>query len=280
MRIRHPVRLAAVLVLAATGAATVAHAGDPLQAALDGPQRTAANKARDAARHPFQELTFFGIRPTMSVVEIWPGGAGYWTEILAPYLKDHGIYYAAQPDGDQAPAEAKAGVDRFKAKLAADPTTYGKVKVTSMWGDRFAIAPPGSADLVVTFRNLHNWMAEGNADGVLSTFYKALKPGGMLGIEDHRGSTDQPQDPKALSGYVREDYAIALAEKAGFVLAGRSEINANPKDTKDYPEGVWTLPPVLRLGDKDRAKYLAIGEADGFVMLFIKPNRSKGGQGG
>jgi len=270
-------RFAAVLILALAGAAPVAHADDPLQAALAGPQRSPANKARDAARHPLEELTFFGLRPNMSVVEIWPGGGGYWTEILAPYLKDRGTYYAAQPDGDQAPDESKAGAARFKSKLAADPALYGKVQVTALWGDQFAIAPPGSADLVVTFRNLHNWMAEGNAEGALHAFYKALKPGGMLGIEDHRGRVDQPQDPKALSGYVREDYAIALIEKAGFVLAGRSEINANPKDIKDYPEGVWTLPPVLRLGDKDRAKYLAIGEADGFVLLFIKPFRSTGG---
>jgi predicted methyltransferase len=253
-------------------------AGDPgLEPIIDGPQRSLANRARDTARHPLQELNFFGVKPNMTVVEIWPGGGGYWTEILAPYLKDHGAYYAAQPDGAEAPDESKAGATRFKAKVEANPALYGKVRITALWGDQFAIAPAGCADLVVTFRNLHNWMAEGNADGALRAFYKALKPGGMLGIEDHRGRLDQPQDPKALSGYVREDYAIALAEKAGFMLAGRSEINANPRDTKNYPEGVWTLPPVLRLGDKDRDKYLAIGEADGFVLLFVKPYRSTGG---
>jgi predicted methyltransferase len=247
-------------------------AGDPgLEPILDGPQRSAANKARDASRHPLQELTFFGLRPNMTVVEIWPGGGGYWTEILAPYLHDHGTYYVAQPEGDQVPDESRQGAARFRAKIEANPAIYAKVHLTALWGDRYAVAPPGSADLVVTFRNLHNWMAEGAAEGALRAFYVALKPGGMLGIEDHRGRTDRPQDPLAKDGYVREDYAIALAEKAGFILAGKSEINANPKDTKDYPEGVWTLPPVLRLGDKDRAKYLAIGESDAFTLLFMKP---------
>jgi len=246
-------------------------AGDPgLEPIIDGPQRSAANRARDAARHPLQELTFFGLKSKMTVVEIWPGG-GWWTEILAPYLHDHGTYYVAQPPGDQLPQEERAGLDRFAGKLKANPSIYGKVQVTALWGDQFAIAPPGSADLVVTFRNLHNWMAQGTAEATFRAFYLALKPGGMLGIEDHRGRTDRPQDPQAKDGYVREDYAIALAEKTGFILAGRSEMGANPRDTKDYPEGVWTLPPTLRLGDKDREKYLAIGESDHFTLLFMKP---------
>ena len=279
MNVRRTAALSVGIALAMLGsdlAAGPSRAADPgLQVVIDGPQRAPANKKRDGARHPLQELTFFGLRPDMTVVEIWPGG-GYWTEILAPYLKGHGTYYAAQPPaGPNASAEIKEGDARFQAKLDANPALYGKVQVTQMWGGDYAIAPKGSADLVVTFRNLHNWLEQGNSEGALRAFYAALKPGGFLGIEDHRGRADQPQDPKAASGYVRQDYAIDLVEKAGFIFAGSSEINANPRDTKDYPQGVWTLPPVLRLGDTDRAKYLAIGEADGFVLLFEKPFTSK-----
>lgn len=241
-----------------------------LKAAIDGPARTPANKARDAARHPLRELSFFGLRPDMTVVEIWPGG-GWWTEILAPYLKDHGTYYVAQVDRAQLNPQGLKGYDKFLDKLKADPAVYGQVKVTTLWGDKFVIAPPGSADLIVTFRNLHNWLEQGTADETFRTFYAALKPGGMLGIDDHRGRTDKPQDPKSPDGYVRTDYTIALAEKAGFRLVGSSEMNANPRDTKDYPAGVWTLPPTLRLGDKDKEKYLAIGESDVFTLLFMKP---------
>jgi predicted methyltransferase len=260
-------------VLAAVIAAPALADDDPttaLKAAIDGPQRTTANKQRDNARHPLQELTFFGLRPDMTVVEIWPGG-GWWTEILAPYLNAHGTYYAATPDPDHLNPQGKKGYDKFIAKLKADPAVYGKVNVTQLWGDQFAIAPAGTVDLIVTFRNLHNWLEQGTGEATLRSFYQALKPGGMLGIDDHRGRTDKPQDPKADDGYVRQDYAIAMAEKAGFRYAGSSEINANPRDTKDYPAGVWTLPPTLRLGDKDKEKYLAIGESDVFTLLFVKP---------
>jgi predicted methyltransferase len=263
--------LGLVLVAAPTAAAWAADdATAALKAAIAGPQRMPAFKARDAARHPLQELTFFGLRPNMTVVEIWPGG-GYWTEILAPYLKDRGTYYVAPPDRAALNPREQQGYDKFLAKLKSDPALYGQVKATTLWGDKFAVAPPGSADLIVTFRNLHNWMAQGTAEATLRTFYAALKPGGMLGMDDHRGRADRPQDPQAKDGYVRQDYAIALAEKAGFHLAGESEINANAKDTKDYPAGVWTLPPTLRLGAKDREKYLAIGESDVFTLLFVKP---------
>ncbi|HYM36599.1 MAG TPA: hypothetical protein VET48_14465, partial [Steroidobacteraceae bacterium] len=150
---------------------------------------------------------------------------------------------------------------------------YGNVKVAEFGRDTTDIIPAGTADMVVTFRNVHNWMMGSVEDVAFAAFFKALKPGGILGVEEHRGRTDQPQDPKGQSGYVREDYAIALAEKAGFKLIGKSELLANPKDTKDYPGGVWTLPPTLRLGDKDKDKYLAIGEADNFVMKFQKPKK-------
>lgn len=242
-----------------------------LQSLVDGPQRSDKNRARDIYRHPYETLTYFGLKGDQTVVEIDPGSGAWWTEILAPYLHDHGQYYAAGPAKDDTDAEAVSSRAGFAAKLASDPAIYGNVKVTEFDGDRFDIAPPGSADMVLTFRNLHNWIEDGTADAALHAFYRALKPGGVLGIEDHRGRTDQPQDPKAASGYVRQDYAIALVEKAGFKLVGTSEIDANPKDTKDYPAGVWTLPPTLRLKDQDRAKYLAIGESDRFLLKFVKP---------
>ena len=235
---------------------------EALAKAVAGSHRTPALVERDTARKPQQELEFFGIKPTMTVVEISPGG-GYWTEILAPYLKEKGTYYTAV-----SPRQA----DAWKKKLDANPQVYGNVKISEMGGGTYNIAPEGSADMVLTFRNVHNWMSAGIADEVFAAFYKALKPGGILGVEEHRASDKQPQDPKASNGYVRQDYAVQLAEKAGFKFVGSSEILANPKDTKDWPKGVWTLPPTLTLGEQDRAKYLAIGEADNFVLKFQKPN--------
>ena len=264
---------AALFFCACMGLPIVATSAAPPDAALSkviaGSWRSPAAVARDPARHPGEELAFFGIAPTMTVVEIWPSG-GYWTEILAPYLHDHGTYYAAglpRALGDRA---IKAE-ETFRAKLDANKAIYGNLHLVEFGKDATDIAPPGSADLVVTFRNLHNWVAGGWGDQAMGTFYKALKPGGILGIEDHRGRDDQPQDPKAKSGYIRQDYAIEMARKAGFEFVGASEIDANPKDTKDYAEGVWTLPPTLALGDTDRAKYQAIGEADNFVLKFRKP---------
>jgi predicted methyltransferase len=216
-------------------------------------------------------LHFFGLTDHMTVVEIWPGGSGYWTEILAPYLHDHGQYYAALDETQGVSEEALKSNATFAAKMAATPAIYDRVKSTEFGGDRHDIAPPGSADMVVTFRNVHNWLAKHEGEAAFRTFYKALKPGGILGIEEHRGRTDVPQDPEAKSGYVRQDYAIKLAESVGFTFVGSSEVNANPRDTKDYPAGVWTLPPVFRLGATDRAKYEAIGESDRFVLKFVKP---------
>lgn len=253
--------------MAAFGAAQDAD----LAKVIAGSWRTPAAVARDPARHPAEELTFLGITPTQTVVEIWPSG-GYWTEILAPYLHDRGTYYAAGLPRSLGDRAAKAE-ETFRAKLDSNKGIYGNVRLTEFGKDVGAIAPPGSADLIVTFRNLHNWVEAGWADQAMVTFYKALKPGGILGIEDHRAPADRPQDPEAKSGYVRQDYAINLARKAGFEFVGASEINANPKDSKDYAEGVWTLPPTLTLGDKDRAKYVAIGEADNFVLKFRKPPR-------
>jgi predicted methyltransferase len=208
----------------------------------------------------------------MEVVEIWPE-PGWYTEILAPFLKDEGKYYAAltvpRPDNPYITGRLAA----FAARFSAHPESYGNLNITHFGPDDFAIAPPGSADMVVTFRNIHNWMYEDWAPQAFAAMYKALKPGGILGVVEHRGNSSLPQDPKAKSGYVREDEAIRLIESQGFKLVAQSEINANPKDTKDYPQGVWTLPPFYRLGDKDRQVYAAIGESDRFTLKFVKPKR-------
>jgi predicted methyltransferase len=236
---------------------------------LAAPHRSARNVARDGFRHPIEALTFFGIKDSSTVVEILPGSAGYYMEILAPYLKERGRYIAANRDEAAAP-QYLADHQKLLARLKAEPALYEKVLVTRFNADRHEIAPPGSADFVLTFRNLHNWVERNEIDGALRAFHKALKPGGVLGVVDHRGRTDMPQEAQMKTGYVRQDFAIALIEKAGFKLVGASEVNANPKDTKDHPEGVWTLPPTYRLKDKDRAKYEAIGESDRFTLKLVK----------
>jgi predicted methyltransferase len=242
---------------------------DRLKEIIAGEHRSAENKARDQYRHPLETLTFFGIKPDMTVVEIYPG-AGWYTEILAPYVKGSGAYYAAEPPTDPSYEAGQRSLKAFNQKLKDAPELYGEVQRTKLTKDG-DIAPPGSADLVVTFRNVHSWMGSGTENDSFATMFKALKPGGVLGVVQHRGKSDIPQDPKAGAGYVNEDYVIELAKKAGFELAEKSEINANPKDTKDYPKGVWTLPPSLRLGDEDRDKYLAIGESDRMTLKFVKP---------
>jgi predicted methyltransferase len=236
---------------------------------LAAPHRSARNVVRDDFRHPLGTLVFFGVRADSTVVEILPGSGGYYMEILAPYLKGKGRYVAANRD-EAAPPQYLEDHQKLLARLKAEPALYEKVLVTKFNAGLHDIAPPGSADFVLTFRNLHNWIERGEAEGALRAFHKALKPGGVLGVVDHRGRTDLTQEAQMKSGYVRQDVAIALIEKAGFRLAGASEVNANPKDTKDHPEGVWTLPPTYRLKDQDRAKYAAIGESDRFTLKFVK----------
>lgn len=238
---------------------------------IGGEHRSAANQARDVYRHPLDTLLFFGLRNDMHVVEIAPGG-GWYTEIIAPYVNERGQYYGAGADAESPQESVRAGVASFKAKLAEHPELYGKAIVTELAPSRkTAIAPAGSADLVLTFRNVHNWLAAGTADQVFAAMYQALKPGGILGVVEHRGKAEVAQDPKAKSGYVNEAYVIDLAKKAGFELVEKSEINANPQDTKDYEGGVWTLPPTLRLKEQDRERYLAIGESDRMTLKFVKP---------
>jgi predicted methyltransferase len=259
------------MAAAAAPAAEAPAAGTArLDQVLAGDQRGEKNRARDIYRHPKETLTLFGARPNMTIVEIFPGD-GWYTEVLAPLVRNTGKLYAAHYDPDSTSTYAQNALKRYREKLAARPDVYDQVILTVLSPEKLQIAPPGSADLVVTFRNMHNWMNAGYAPAAFKAMYEALKPGGVLGIEEHRGRTDQPQDPQAKSGYVREDYAIALIESVGFKLVARSAINANLKDTKDYEKGVWTLPPNFSEGDKDRAKYAAIGESDRFTLKFVKP---------
>ena len=246
-----------------------AAADDGLAKWAAGPHRTASNVARDPARHGLEVLRFFGVQETSVVVEILPGSAGYYLEILAPYLKPRGRYVAANRP-DTAPPQYVADHRKLLARLQAEPALYDRVVVTAFDSGKLEIAPAASADFVLTFRNLHNWLERGELDGALAAFHRALKPGGVLGVVDHRGRTDLSQDAQMKSGYVREDVAIARIERAGFRLVGKSEVNANPRDTKDHPAGVWTLPPTYRLGDQDRARYAAIGESDRFTLKFVK----------
>lgn len=256
----------ALATLLATGLAGTAHADDALKSAIAGEHRSAANKARDTWRHPYETLTFFGIKPTMTVIELAPSG-GWYTEILAPYLQGQGKLFGAAPS-----PESRYG-KTFADKLAGDKALYGKVTpVLFEPPARIELGAPNSADMVVTFRNIHNWLGNGD-DAVLTVFkevHKVLKPGGVLGVVEHRLPASKQQDAKASSGYMHEAYVIRMAERAGFKLAARSEVNANPKDTADHEKGVWTLPPVLTNKDKDREKYLAIGESDRMTLKFVK----------
>ncbi|MFM8499295.1 MAG: class I SAM-dependent methyltransferase [Chakrabartia sp.] len=262
--------LAGISAMAPAAYAAPAHPHRELTAAVAAPSRSTANKARDIYRNPAETLSFFGIKPSDTVVEIWPGG-GWYTEILAPYLKDKGKLIVAAPTGN-----ASANIGRF---LDSDAAVYGQVGRANfpilMGGTGVA---PGTADAVLTFRNVHNWrMGSYKADGAdysteaFKELYAMLKPGGVLGIEDHRLPENASDEQERKSGYIKVSTIRRLAEQAGFRFAGSSEINSNPKDTKDYPRGVWTLPPRLAEGDKDREKYLAIGESDRMTLKFIKP---------
>jgi predicted methyltransferase len=268
--------LPAVLVttLLASSAGISYASGPSLDQAIAAGSRTPAYVERDKYRHPKQTLEFFGLKPDQTVVEVWPS-RGWYTEILAPYLKDRGRYYAAgfaiSLKADDTPKYMRDINADFATKMAAQPDLYSKVIVSELGKpDRWHACPPGTADLVLTFRNVHNWLAGDFENEMFKAFYTALKPGGTLGVVEHRAKPGTSREVMKESGYVTEAYVIAAAEKAGFKLVEKSEINANPKDTKDHPEGVWTLPPSYALKDKDREKYAAIGESDRMTLRFVK----------
>ena len=254
-------------------AAVLAPSETAIDQVLAGDWRSQANKARDPYRHPRETLAFFGVRPDQRVIEIWPGG-GWYAEVLAPLLRDRGSYTGVIVDPASA-GDGKASAERNNAKLrelfARRGDVFDKAGLVEANSAAPVLGAPASADVVLTFRNAHNWVMDGNEQAMFKAFFAVLKPGGTLGLVDHRARPDQPAAEMKSSGYLPEAYVIALATAAGFELAGKSEINANPRDTKDYPDGVWTLPPRLAKGDVDRAKYLAIGESDRMTLRFTKP---------
>lgn len=249
-----------------------------LQQAIAGEHRTDAWVARDQYRHPLKTLQLFDVQPQHTVVEIWPGG-GWYTEILAPYLRDQGLLIAAHYDSSDTQAEYRPGSRRqFEQKMAGNKEVYGKVKVSSLMFDeqekvlRIPMAEPGSADRIVTFRNAHGWFARGITSVVMDHLFEVLKPGGKLGIVQHMADPEQDWMSRNI-GYVGRDYIIAEATRAGFVLEAEGFFNRNPRDNKRYEIGVWQLPPSLRNleTDAEKAPYLAIGESERMTLVFVKP---------
>ncbi|MBS0331307.1 MAG: class I SAM-dependent methyltransferase [Proteobacteria bacterium] len=271
--------VAGLMTLAAC--APRARVADPprtIEAAVAGSWRAPSDRARDPYRHPVESLKFWGLKPGQTVAEFWPG-AGWYTDIIAPFLAGaHGRYYAVGLQTED--AEGRALAEAFRAKLAAAPRLYGKIEFTAFGPTSGAVAPASSADLVLFLRNIHNWMAAGIAEKAFRDAFAALKPGGVLGVEEHRADPAATPDVMASSGYVPQAYVVQLAREAGFRLDAASEINANPKDDRNHPFGVWTLPPVRRSSPAgqppdphfDRAKYDAIGESDRMTLRFVKPS--------
>jgi len=287
MRMNRNLALAALAILPLAASAdhhgAKAAAADPvLVDVVAGDWRGAEAKARDQYRHPVESLTFWGLKPGMAVLEVQPGAQSWWTEILAPYAKrTGGTFYVtgADLDNPELPPAARKSREDFEARYGAKPDLYGKINVVN-WGAKSKPLPKDTFDFILTARSVHGWMrSPGMVEKTFKEFHDALKPGGILAVEQHRANPG-PQDPKAESGYVTEAYVIEQARKAGFTLAARSEINANPKDTKDHPFGVWTLPPSLRSTaygsdkesdpDFDHSKYIAIGESDRMTLKFVK----------
>ncbi|MEX0962798.1 MAG: methyltransferase [Pseudohongiellaceae bacterium] len=237
----------------------------------DGEHRSTSNRARNEFRHPVATLEFFGLAADMTVIEILPS-TGWYTEIIAPYVRDHGKFYAAHFSPNASLSYMAPNLRNFEEKITAEPDLYGRITVRHLNPPHeVAIAPPESADMALTFRNVHNWIMAGQEHEFFAAFYAALKPGGVLGVVEHRAKPDAGMEVMRTSGYVTEAYVKEVAAAAGFEFVASSEINANANDPTVHPEGVWTLPPNYRLGATDRNRYMAIGESDRMTLKFIKP---------
>ncbi len=254
------------------GTAAAAEADAALRAAVDAAHRSPANRARDAWRHPLETLAVFGLQPTHTVVELQPGG-GWYSEILAPCLRERGRYFAAHFAADTTNAYQRRARAGFVARLAQAPAVYERATLGTLPGAAgfTDIGPPGKVDLVLTFRNVHNWLEDGSLDATLRACHALLKRGGTLGVVDHRAAPGTALEAMKKSGYVTEALMEERARAAGFTLAAKSEINANPRDTKDHPGGVWSLPPTLSGKDVRREHFLAMGESDRFTHRYLKP---------
>lgn len=258
-------------MLGAAAPGVAADVGAMIDEAMIGEHRSEASMLRDGFRHPKQTLLAFGLEADMKVIEITPG-RGWYTEILAPVLRDDGTMYAASYAITERSRDFFRRLDAdYRAKLEARPTVYDRVEIVYFNAAAPEFGPANSVDMVLTFRNVHNWAKAGTAEGMFKGFANVLKPGGVLGVVEHRAKPGTPIEKQIKSGYMTEDYVIEMALKAGFRLAGSSEINANPNDTKDHPGGVWNLLPNLRnVPEEDEAKYRAIGESDRMTLKFVK----------
>ena len=242
-----------------------------LQQILEGSHRSPQSIARNRSRHPIETLQFFGLTRNMILIEIGPSG-GWYTEILAPYMRDRGRYYGAHFSPNTTNSFQRKNLEAFEDKLTANPSIYGRALIRHLQPPtETAIGPEGGADIALTFRNVHNWMSRGLEQEFFSAFFENLKPGGILGVVEHRAPDTAARQEMIDTGYVSEAYVKQIAESAGFEFVASSEINANQKDTKDHPEGVWTLPPNFRAGEVNQDKYAAIGESDRMTLKFRKP---------
>ncbi|MDG0980654.1 MAG: methyltransferase [Halieaceae bacterium] len=265
---RRAVFMWVALVIVALGAPV--QASSPWQVALQGEHRSEAAKARDVYRHPRETLEFFGVTPSSTVLEMYPGG-GWYTDVLAPVLAESGTLYAAHMGVNES-NYARRALGGFLSKLGANGDLYKAVTVTAFNPPAdVEVAPPESVDVALAIRNIHSWIRLATLETALTSIYDALKPGGIFGVVQHRGKLGMSEQEIKDTGYVDPEYLIGLAELIGFELEAQSEVNANPGDTKDYETGVWTLPPSYRLGDQDRSKYEAIGESDRMTLKFVKP---------